>query len=450
MAESPMQINGIFPSLTVMSKGVGSRTETGIGALIPWAEKLWAVGYVAHIHGEGIGLYEISDDMTMRLHPESVTGTFANRMVHWPSDQAIIGPHIIDAEGGVRTFAELSKHRLTATMQHLSEPDDKVYFLTMEGLLFEADVRSLAVTQLADVVKELDLPPDSTPHFKGGHTAHGRVVVANNTYDEHEFLGGRAAGRLAEWDGEKWTVLEENPFVEVYGVRKYGAPIFATGWDRASVILKLFTGSEWTTYRLPKASHAYDHTWNTEWCRIRPVMTERFLMDVHGMFYELPAIVYSGRTWGIRPVCAHLRMVPDFVTWRGMLVLASDQADQDIGQPQSGLWFGKMDDLWSFGKPRGWGGPWWDTPARAGVPSDPFLMTGFDGKCLHLAHKGGEAVEFTVEVDFLGDGSWHTYGSIPVPPGGYKHHEFPLGFSAHWVRVTVDRDCTATASFAYT
>ena len=84
----PINIKGVFPNLTVMADGVGSTSETGIGALIPWANKLWAIGYVAHIKGEGIGLYEINEDMTMRLHPESVTGTFANRMVHWPSKQA--------------------------------------------------------------------------------------------------------------------------------------------------------------------------------------------------------------------------------------------------------------------------------------------------------------------------------------------------------------------------
>ena len=36
------------------------------------------------------------------------------------------------------------------------------------------------------------------------------------------------------------------------------------------------------TYRLPKASHTYDHLWTTEWPRIREVETERYLMDMHG------------------------------------------------------------------------------------------------------------------------------------------------------------------------
>ena len=41
------------------------------------------------------------------------------------------------------------------------------------------------------------------------------------------------------------------------------------------------------------------------------------------------------------------------------------------------------------------------------------------------------------------------YATLPVAPGDYLHHEFPQGFSAHWVRVTADRDCVATAHFVY-
>ncbi|MFO7974627.1 MAG: hypothetical protein R6V12_08330, partial [Candidatus Hydrogenedentota bacterium] len=104
----PIQVNGVFPHMTVFAPGAGSQSETGIGALIPWADRLWAIGYVAHIKGEGIGLYEIREDMTMFLHPASVTGTFANRLIHWDTEQAVIGPHVIDAQGMVRTIEPLT------------------------------------------------------------------------------------------------------------------------------------------------------------------------------------------------------------------------------------------------------------------------------------------------------------------------------------------------------
>ena len=74
------------------------------------------------------------------------------------------------------------------------------------------------------------------------------------------------------------------------------------------------------------------------------------------------------------------------------------------GQSQSGLWFGKTDDLWSFGKPKGWGGVWRRTEVVANEPSDPYLMTGFDHKVLHLYANENitENVVVRMEVDVTG------------------------------------------------
>ena len=449
----PVEINGVFPRLTVMAEGAGSTSETGIGALIPWAEKLWAIGYVAHIKGDGIGLYAIDDDMTMTKHPESVTGTFANRMIHWETEQAIIGPHVIDAQGNVRTIESLKGQRLTATARHLVSPETLAYFLTMEGLLFEVDLHSLEATQLFDLVQELGI--QGQPHFKGMHCAQGKLVVANNTYEEAEFLGRRASGCLAQFDGAAWSIVERNPFVEVAGKQnpkageRYGNTIFTTGWDKGSVILRVLHDGKWSRYLLPKASQTFDHTWNTEWMRIREAQTERYLMDVHGMFYELPTQVYDGHIWGVRPISTHLRIVPDFCYWRGLFVMAGDQTDNAVGQPQSGFWFGNIDDLWQMGKPKGWGGPWWESDVRADTFSDPFLMTGFDKKVLHIAHESEETVKFRIEVDFLGNGSWQWYDTFELPAKTYQHHIFPDGYSAHWVRIKTDKACKATAHFMY-
>lgn len=113
-------------------------------------------------------------------------------------------------------------------------------------------------------------------------------------------------------------------------------------------------------------------------------------------------------------------------------------------------WFGSIDEIWQFGKPQGWGGPWWKENVKAGDVSDPFLMTGFDKKVVHIGHDADKTVRFTVEVDFLGNGTWKTYENIPVDAGGYAHHVFPSGFSAHWVRVRVDTGCRVTVYFVYT
>ena len=76
-------------------------------------------------------------------------------------------------------------------------------------------------------------------------------------------------------------------------------------------------------------------------------------------------------------------------------------------------------------------------------------MTGYDRKRVELAHDAEGEVSFRLEVDFLRDGTWKEYGTIHVPPGQSVTHAFPEGFSAHWARVTADRDCRATARFVY-
>lgn len=456
----PGHINGVFPSLAVVAPARPARSETGIGALMPWADRLWFVTYVAHKAGTGAGtgLFSIDADMTLTRHSESVVGTYADRIIHSETDQLIIGPHIIDCEGTVRTFSALRDIRLTAVARHLHRPETMVYFLGMEGEFFEADVRTLKVKQLFDLRRELEFRPGAYMHFKDAFTGYDRVVVANNAYQDADYAGQTADGRLAEWDGERWTVLERCQFNAVTGRSSIGQAIFAAGADNASAILNVFlprTG--WRRYRLPKGTHTQDNSVTTEWPRIREVESERWLMNASGIFYELPAMQYADAVWGIRPICTHLRIVGDFCSWRGLLVLAGDQttpisdSNAFVGQPQANLWFGKTDDLWSFGgKPSGWGAVWRRQPVNAGAQSDPFLMTGFEHKCLHLAQQGADTARFTVQVDFLGDGDWHEVETFAVEDGGYRCHVFPPGFSAHWVRILCDRSCTATAHFVYT
>jgi hypothetical protein len=447
-----------MPHLTVFGHQKPTRSETGIGALMPWAGKLWMVSYVAHLaeSGGGTGLFSIDENFTLEKHPQSIVGTYANRLIHSPTHHLLIGPHVIDSDGKVRTIPEFGEHRLTATMEHPTEPATKALYLTMEGLLFEVTIETLKVEQLYNLLDELDVAKDAYSHFKGGHTSDGRIFVTNNTYEERDFRGNAADGRLGMFDGASWSTVERKPFCEVTGRSEPSVPVYATGWDNASAILKTWFRDEWTTYRLPKATHTFDHMWYTEWPRIREVETERFLLDTHFMFYELPAMLYDGKLWGLRPVSTHLRMIPDFCTWRGMLVLAGNQvtpirdSNPFAGEPQSNLWLGKTDDLWSFGKPTGWGGPWWKTRVQAGVGSDPYLMTGFDRKVLHLSQESHTTTYFSVEIDFLGTQEWRPYTELTLGPNGYAHHVFPAGFSAHWVRLIAHEATTATAQFFYT
>ncbi|MDQ8194776.1 hypothetical protein QEH59_10090 [Coraliomargarita sp. SDUM461004] len=456
----PFSVSGVIPSLAQVADFGPPRSEIGIGCLMPWMGKLYVLNYSSHCSrsGTGTGLRVIENDFSMEIHPCAVDGTYANRFVHAESSQLIIGPHLIDTDHNVRTVDELVETRLCGTAKHLSDPVNFVYMLGMEGEMFELNVKTLETKLLFDLTKELGTPGEGSCHFKDCYCAHGRLVVVNNDYSEAEFLGEKREGNLSEYDGEKWVTIEHKPFVGVNGLGVFGNTIFANGWDRASAILKVFTDADktWRTYRLPKASHCWEHKWQTEWPRIRSTEHERLLMDHHGMFYELSPWAFGNQVWGIRPISTHLWVHGDFCTWNGMLVVGSDNASYELngnlqcGQPQSGLWFGRTDDLWNLGKPKGWGGPWWEDAVIADEPSDPYLMTGFDKKSLHLSQDSEKAVSFKVEVDFLGCAAWKTYKIIEVPAGGYVPHVFADGFNAHWIRITALSDCTATAQLHYT
>jgi hypothetical protein len=438
-----------LPNVGLKSNTQGPRSECGVGALMPWADALWAITYNSHKQatGTGLSLYRIDDKFeAAEVHQHN--GTHANRLVHRPSNQVFIGPYAIDDKGNHRFLPTLAEHRLTTTMPHLTDPANRVYFLTMEGLLFEHDVNTHESRQIDDLVQRFQIK--QRPHFKGGFCSQGRMAVTNNGFYE---FGDNQAG-LFEFDGKSWRALSRKPHMDVAARGDFGGVLFATGWDESSVLFWALVKGQWQRYRLPKSSNRFNHAWQTEWMRIREVETEHFLMDIFGMFYELQPLAFEGRIWGVKPICAHLRTIPDYCPFRGLLALGGNEGSPNAnnnplgGQPQSGIWFGKTDDLWQWGKPTGWGGPWRKADVIAGEPSDPFLMTGFDKKVLHLL--ADKACRFLIEVDVLGDGSWVPYESVAVSQGPYAHHVFPAGFSAHWVRLTPSVSCTASAEFMYT
>ncbi len=75
-------------------------------------------------------------------------------------------------------------------------------------------------------------------------------------------------------------------------------------------------------------------------------------------------------------------------------------------------------------------------------------MTGYDRKTLELSHDNDAPVTFTIEIDFDHTG-WRTYQELTVPLGKTIRHAFADGFSAHWARLTADKDREAAAWFRY-
>jgi hypothetical protein len=222
--------------------------------------------------------------------------------------------------------------------------------------------------------------------------------------------------------------------------------------DAASVIYTDEAGKRW---RLPKGDAAFDQTGVLGDARLcREVCTERNLLNAGGTYYELPA-ENAGGFIKIRPITTHNRRIHDFASWRGLLVL-SGIVDGAIGEHivrsedgKCSLWLGAVDDLWSFGKPRGHGGPWLESAVKAGVPSDAYLATGYDQKRVVLSHSSKSPIAFKVEADFTGTGSWSEVVTLKVKPGEKLEHKFPDAFGAYWLRVVADADTAATARFEY-
>jgi hypothetical protein len=189
-----------------------------------------------------------------------------------------------------------------------------------------------------------------------------------------------------------------------------------------------------------------------EFARVcREVATERDLFNFHGTFYELPARNAQGFS-KIRPIATHNLAIHDYASHFGMLFMTglNGQANDRVIKSADGatdLWAGVIDDLWQLGKPRGEGGVWNETPVKTGVPSDPYLMTGFDKKSATL--KSSVDAQITLEIDIDGTGLWIPCQMFSLKAATPLQYDFPEGFSAYWVRAVSSVDSTATVMFLY-
>ena len=259
---------------------------------------------------------------------------------------------------------------------------------------------------------------------------------------------------LYELDAELRLKRVEDATAANFQKARAAIPVGSVTVDAASVI---FTDDGGRRRRLPKGDAAFDRASGIGPSRVcREVATERDLFNAHGTFFELPA-ENAGGFAKVRAVATHNRRVVDFCSYRGLMVMSGIATDAPTNNPhllrsddgKTALWAGAIDDVWKLGKPRGSGGPWRDTAVKAGAPSEPFLMTGYDRKRLTLAHTSSAPVTMRVEVDLAGTGLWVPYREFTVVPGKATEHMFPAAFTAYWARVTADKDATATVIFDY-
>jgi len=256
-----------------------------------------------------------------------------------------------------------------------------------------------------------------------------------------------------ELDAELKLQRVEDAKTEQYVKTKVAIPQRVITLDAASVLVVDDRGRRW---RLPRASKAYDAATHAGLLRVcREVATERDMLNVCGTFFELPAENADGFA-KIRPISSHNLRVTDYGGYRGLFLMSGVKPEVPAGEHilrsddgKAALWAGAVDDLWKLGKPRGEGGPWLKTKTKAGQPSDPYLLWGYDKRTLTLSQNGTKTATLKVELDLTGTGLWVTYQEARLAAGAELRMEFKPEVQARWLRVTSDTACTATAQLRY-
>ncbi|MCG8525891.1 MAG: hypothetical protein MI748_05905 [Opitutales bacterium] len=468
------EVSGIYPHLAMFN----DEGECGIGAVVPWANRLWVITYGPHLpRGSSDKLYEITPDLQQIIRDESIGGTPANRMVHKESQQLFIGPHAIDHQGTVRTIpyvAMIGRH--TGNARHLTDPENKLYYATMEEGFYEVDVQSLEVTELfSDLHSDYDSIHAELlgAHGKGLYSGQGRLIYSNNGElgsSEWIYNPYMTSGSLSEWNGKEWKLISRAQYTEVTGpggiygnANPESDPIWAIGWDAKSLRLALLDDGIWSHFRLPKASHSYDgaHGWNTEWPRIREIGENSLLMIMHGMFWHFPKTFSAKNTKGILPRSTYLKVIGDFTKWGDKIVFGCDDtanreflntrvAKGEIASPQSqsNLWFVDVEKIDHFGPAIGRGALWINEDLPENNVSEAMLVAGFDHKGIHLSVGGFEKTTLEIQGDKDGSGNWETINRITLPANGYKWYDLSEMKDVVWIRIrTEDAVNNATAYF---
>lgn len=256
-----------------------------------------------------------------------------------------------------------------------------------------------------------------------------------------------------ELDGNMNFEKKEDRETQDFIRSQFAIPEDVISIEESSVLIVDDNGRRW---RLPLGDERYRELTNSASLRIcREVATERDLFNCMGTFYELPAENADGYA-KIRPISSHNFRIHDYASYRGLLVMTginkNETKNPHIIRSTDGkarLWLGTIDDLWTLGKPVGYGGPWKNSQVEAVVPSDPYLIGFYDKKELMLSHDQNSDVTFILEVNPIGHGRWIEYKRITVKAGETLKFNFPKSFQARWIRFLANKNCRATALLDY-
>lgn len=449
----------------------GDMTECGIGALMPWTDRLYYATYLANA-GDGAGTEIGYLDRNFAQHTVLATdGITAGRFIHDETAQMCIGPCVIEKDGTAHTIANLVDLRVAGFARHLVSPTTKVYALTMEGKLYEVDLTTYANAVLVmDIADKLSL---TAAHFKACWThespfaATNRVICVSNVQYS---ATATASGVLVAVDpvGDTASIKEQNSCIEVAGsyYPGNGGITFALGRDSKSPFIGVVAVNNGSLYkyRLPAWTRSQDWYISQEWMRIRPVTTERFVFNAYGTWYSLSTWLASAAASGVEnygtegtnypvvePISTYIDTVTDFCVWNGKFCIGSNNmsfhngAFPNAGQPNSVIKFGNIEDLWAGGKPHGRGMIWDRQATTSGTNSDPMLIRGYGDKALHFYNAGAATVNVLVKLVY--HSQVFTLATVSATKDTLVTYQIPTGVGADWVMLATDADNTSMTAW---
>lgn len=453
-----------------------THSEHGIGAIIPWADRLYYSTYLA-TYNDGAGSRVGYIDKNFNDHVVLQTnGIHTARFIHTATNQLLIGPCVIGVDGTLNhTIANLVGVRLSGFAKHIVSPDTMVYAMTMEGKLYEFDVTTGAdATLLIDVKATLS---QTKVHYKACWTyaapfaVTDRVIMVSNVQASPTPAD---SGVLVAVDPVGLTASAKSyaSWIEIAGhyYPGNGGYTFAIGKDAKSALFGVMrtNSAEIYRYRMPQAGKVQDWYICQEWMRIRPVQTERMLMNAYGTWYNVstwlnhitagtiaaPGIENYGTAGTdypiVEPIARYVDTVTDFCVFNGKFVIGTNNMSPqngsfpNSGQPSSCIKFGDIEDLYDGGKPTGFGYIWYKEETAAGTNSEPMLIRGYDKKALHIYNAGAATV--AVDVKLVKNSDVYTLTTVSAATNTLVTYLIPEGVGADWLHLaTADINSSMTA-----
>lgn len=418
-----------------------------------WFVKPEAIDQIGPVIGRGA--VWMTEDLTANAASDPyLFAGYKKRCLHLAHQSGKPVTLILETSNDGNTWSELQTVALARSYQFIEFPANT----PGEWIRIRTSSPVIWATAVFSYLAEDNRSENDDPIFAGlakpGEARTGGIVLARGDGSQKLSFAaidsdGKPAGSYT-LDADLKLIRSEDAELDAFTRTHAAIPPLVLTSDEASVI---YTDDEGKRWRLPKGN-AKGLSDFSSYRIAREVATERDLLHADGSFYELPANNAGGIS-KVRPVATHNLLVHDFCSYRGLFIMSGIATNAPSNNPhilrsedgKVALWAGAIDDIWKLGKPRGNGGPWKNTAVKAGEPSDPYLITGYDQKSLTLSSK--DTSKITAQIDIHGDGTWVDYKNFELKANEPLDHDFPENFSAYWIRFVSDKATTASAQLTY-